>query len=99
MFVWVSSLETMAAILHSDVLAINQARCYIGVAKRYVWLPTVEEAMKPRASIQVNIRLAPTMKERLAERARANFRSLNAEIERRLSESLTAVEYEKAQHA
>lgn len=54
--------------------------------------------MKTRSSVQVNFRLSPEVKERLVERAQANFRSLNAEIERRLVESL-AQETEKAPNA
>jgi len=55
--------------------------------------------MKRRASIQVNIRLAPEMKDQLVEQAQANFRSLTAEIERRLSESLRTERKEKAPNA
>ena len=55
--------------------------------------------MTDRKPVQVNIRLAAALKEQLVDRAQANFRSLNAEIERRLSESLLAEQKEKAPNA
>lgn len=54
--------------------------------------------MKSKDFVQMNVRIAPDVKERLAERAQANFRSLNAEIEKVLSESLAAKK-EKAPNA
>lgn len=55
--------------------------------------------MKRKPSIQVNIRLAPETEEQLVEQAQGNFRSLTAEIERRLSQSLQAEQKEKAPNA
>jgi hypothetical protein len=55
--------------------------------------------MKARTPIQVNIRLDVSTKEQLVECAQANFRSLNAEIERRLTESLNAEQKGKAPNA
>jgi hypothetical protein len=55
--------------------------------------------MTEKKPVQVNIRLAATLKKQLIDKAQANFRSLNAEIERRLSESLLAEQKDKAPNA
>lgn len=56
---------------------------------------TVKDAAPARSADQFNVRLPPGMREKIAEMARRNGRSMNSEIVERLAESLARLPVEK----